>query len=86
MKWKKDGEPTAIKPMRPEQTVVELKVELPDQSYIPGGVILSVRMPGAGIEGMNQVERDWALRHLIETVVDAAINELEEEGVLRGGS
>ncbi|AFL46648.1 hypothetical protein KIY74_gp42 [Mycobacterium phage ICleared] len=91
MKWMHGGEgdSPAIAPLRPPSTTVELYITLPDQSSIPEfgeNHRLTVQQLALGVENMSQVERNWAIRTLIESVVEAAITELEEKGILRGGS
>ncbi|AEJ94565.1 hypothetical protein PBI_ACHEBE_39 [Mycobacterium phage Achebe] len=91
MKWMHGGEgdSPAIAPLRPPSTTVELVISLPDQSSIPEvgeNHRLKIAHVALGIENMSQVERDYALRTLIESVTKKAIKELRVKGVMRGGS
>ncbi|AUV62000.1 hypothetical protein KIV63_gp44 [Mycobacterium phage SWU2] len=87
MRWGGEGDSPSIAPLRPPQTVVELTVALP---YIPDvagtkGQKLNVRQVAGSIEEMDDVERTWAINHLIDTVVKQVREALQEKGYIRGG-
>ncbi|AOT24697.1 hypothetical protein PBI_STASIA_41 [Mycobacterium phage Stasia] len=90
MKWGGgEGDSAPIAPLRPPQTVVELTVSLPWTPFVASDgkpQKLQVKQVASGVEEMNESERNWAIRKLLENVNKQVLEALTEKGYLRGGS